>query len=940
MARAGLGMAFRQIRGLFAGGSVSGLEDGQLLARYANSRDERAFEALIERHGPMVLTICRAVLKNEHDSEDAFQATFLVLARKAGSIRGADALGGWLHRVAYRASVQAGIEAANRRRKEAEAQAMAAQISPKAANDQELQTLLHEEINRLPESQRLPIILCDLEGLTYEQAANQLQWTIPTLRNRLARGRQNLKTRLTRQGLMVPAIAGLASVPPSLLKTSLSAATGGAISTGASLLARILLKGMLMTKLKVAGTLVIAACVLISAGLIVASGMYAEDPRSIAKPKPQTALKDLPVRAKPIELIELKGRVVAPDGHAVSGASIRAAFIPIGDYPHPVATSGRDGRFSIRLPKMMPKADAWDGDFTPYPWLVASGPGYGVVWIERVLRADRPEEQVLRLVREGPPLEGRILDIESRPVVGATIKLKQIRFDYQGDFPGWIAKARKGGDLFVWRELGFLPINELLEIETKTGVDGRFRLTGVGQDRIAELQVSGSGIARTPVYVLSRDEPEIRTEDYVINAPKFEVSVAPSLSVEGIARDKETGRPIAGLEIKATASDDNGAIWPEDNSTHTDGEGWYRLDGLHKADAYQFEIKPGKGMPYPTLVQTILAEMPVQGVVNHDLTLKRGIFLRGKITDKITGRPLPGAVSYHAFADNPHIEAYEGITRVPEGDPRAFEADENGFYQLVALPGRGLLSFVDSSYRYRHATGFEKIEGYDSQTQRFLTVPRELFEGNCCIITEVFVDPRLESMTFDLQADPGKSVAIKVVGPDGKPFGGTKVKGMGEVYDTMPFRQESASFQINALDPSKPRRVVVTHEKLKLIGSAVLNAKEAGPIIVKLQPWGAIVGRILDDGSHPRDRMFLINPGGSGQSHPETHDILPGSDWREGIHVGKDGRFRVEGLVPGLKYSANLGDGELSLGTLFEGDSVAPGEIKDLGDLKLVPYKP
>ena len=102
-----LGGTLRYLRDLFHDGTAVGLGDGQLLARYTQSRDEAAFEALVARHGPMVLATCRAVLKSEHDVEDAFQATFLVLARKARSVRAGDALGGWLHRVAYRAAVQA-----------------------------------------------------------------------------------------------------------------------------------------------------------------------------------------------------------------------------------------------------------------------------------------------------------------------------------------------------------------------------------------------------------------------------------------------------------------------------------------------------------------------------------------------------------------------------------------------------------------------------------------------------------------------------------------------------------------------------------------------------------------------------------------------------------------------------------------------------------------
>ena len=119
-----LGATLRHLRDLFSDGTAVGLGDGQLLARYAANRDEAAFEALVARHGPMVLATCRAVLRHEHDVEDAFQATFLVLARKARSVRAGDALGGWLHRVAYRAAVQAGAESRRRRRREVEASAM------------------------------------------------------------------------------------------------------------------------------------------------------------------------------------------------------------------------------------------------------------------------------------------------------------------------------------------------------------------------------------------------------------------------------------------------------------------------------------------------------------------------------------------------------------------------------------------------------------------------------------------------------------------------------------------------------------------------------------------------------------------------------------------------------------------------------------------------
>ena len=154
------------------------------------------------RHGPMVLSVCRGVFRDPNDAEDAFQATFLVMLKKAGTIRGRQALGGWLHQVAHRVAVQANIAASRRRSHEKEAGQMAATLNAqKPAPAVELLPSLHEEIARLPESYRLAIVLCDMEGKTQAQAALDLDWSERTLRRRLALAHEHLKTRLARRGL-------------------------------------------------------------------------------------------------------------------------------------------------------------------------------------------------------------------------------------------------------------------------------------------------------------------------------------------------------------------------------------------------------------------------------------------------------------------------------------------------------------------------------------------------------------------------------------------------------------------------------------------------------------------------------------------------------------------------------------------------------------------
>ena len=959
MASAALGTAFRHLRDLFGAGSVVGLGDGQLLARYSDSKDEVAFEALVGRHGPMVLATCRAVLKNEHDVEDAFQATFLVLAKKAHSIRGGEALGGWLHRVAYRASVQASVEARKRRRKEAEASAMAPLDAsrPGPGTDHDLRPILHEEIDRLPESHRLPVVLCDLEGLTYEQAAEQLRWTVPTLRCRLAKARQRLKGRLTRRGVTALAVGASlvpkgasASVPAALIRSTVLAATGGSASAGAALLAHTLLRGMLMTQIKIATTAALAALALASAGLIAAGAGRPEDPKpamkSKAEPKAAPVAREEPVARKPMEMVEVKGRVVAPDGKPVAGAAVRGAYVDREAKPFPSATSGPDGRFTIRLPKPIDAGGGSPGYMARFPWLLASAPGFGLGWAERVLRADRPAEEVVTLTEDGTPIEGRIIDLEGRAVADAKVKVQNVWFEAKGDLSAWIAKARNGAAGNLWQGLENLSLDQVLAIEAKTGPDGRFKLDGIGRDRIADLIVSGPGVATTQVIAFCRDEPEIRGSNkqmmrpmpFIVQAPRFQLALTPSKRVEGVARDKDSGRPIAGLQINAAVFDPSSMIWAQGIEAKTDAEGRYRLDGLPVASAYRLFFSPGPGLPYTKGTLKAPADSPGLEPVAFDFTLKPGVLVRGTVTDKATGRPVRGYANYYAFADNPNVDQYPGFRS--SYNSQAHFSKEDGTFELVALPGKGLIGVRAEEERHKGAVGDDKVPGYDAKRKTYTnTLPHWCNLGNYHIIAPVDLDTKAGPATLELQADPGKSVAVEVVDPDGRPLGGTTVKGKSELFQSSEFPEESAGFEVHALDPMKPRRIVVLHEGRKLIGSALLKGDEARPVTVRLVPWGTVAGRIVDDEGRPRKSVFIGSASGNQRLHPETDDILPGGDMNNGIAVGNDGLFRVEQLVPGLRYSANARSGFEAFGDLFVNLTVAPGEVKDLGDVKIQPPK-
>jgi polysaccharide export outer membrane protein len=288
-------LGMRDIQTLFDSGTVTGLSDRQLLERFVNGRDaaaEAAFEVLVERHGPMVLRVCRNVLGDATDAQDAFQATFLVLVKRSGSIRRLESLGSWLYGVACRVAARAKVEAARRRaveRRGALRIVQAVESSPDGEHARaEFGPVVQEEVERLPEKYRAVVALCYWQGLTQEQAATQLGCPLGTVRSRLARARDKLHTRLTRRGLaplagVVAAALGTRSaeagrlglVPSTLMnstvKTSAQIAAGRAmkdvVSTSVAGLARNVLRSMVIMKFKMAA----AALVLVALGLYGAS---------------------------------------------------------------------------------------------------------------------------------------------------------------------------------------------------------------------------------------------------------------------------------------------------------------------------------------------------------------------------------------------------------------------------------------------------------------------------------------------------------------------------------------------------------------------------------------------------------------------------------------------------------------------------------------------
>jgi polysaccharide export outer membrane protein len=307
MATSTLNAALGRIRRTMLVQQHGAMTDGQLLECYVARREEAAFAALVKRHGPMVLGVCRRVLNNFHDAEDAFQATFLVLVRKAASIKPRGQVGNWLYGVARRTALKARGTAARRRSKERQAWGAFRWQTAATEVQEDRFPVLDQEMDWLPEKYRAPLVLCALEGLSRKEAARQLGWSEGTLSGRLARAKDLLATRLARRGLAVSAgmlalglscDAASAGVPGGLMEATIRAAmqiavgptaTAGVISAKVAALTEGVIRAMFLTKVKVAmAALVVVAGIGIGAGQI-AYPTLAGEPRPSAPARGEQA---------------------------------------------------------------------------------------------------------------------------------------------------------------------------------------------------------------------------------------------------------------------------------------------------------------------------------------------------------------------------------------------------------------------------------------------------------------------------------------------------------------------------------------------------------------------------------------------------------------------------------------------------------------------------
>ncbi len=967
----------RQIESLFDGGSAAGLTDRQLLERFAARRDsagEAAFAALVCRHGPMVLGLCRQVLGNLHDAEDAFQAVFFVLARKAAALRDPDLLGHWLYGVALRTARKAKARIARRGIVEVgddvgraamesvprAAGRVTSDSAAEAALGREEAEALHDEIAHLPRTFRLPIMLCYFEGMTLDDAARRLHWPAGTLRSRLARAREKIRRGLTRRGIVLPAAAFGAALSPRSVSASLGDATtkaanhfiaGRAVSTSAAAtaLSREVLRSMLLYRLRfTALILIVVGAIATGAGFlthVLAKQDEAKRPASVQLPS-AAVNQPAPNRHPAPGGMLVTGRVIDPQGkpvpnaHVTVTATLRLAdqAVPFGPLPYATNQQGLcddDGRFRLETSRT-------SSSRITYAVVTAVAPGYGIGWIRIDPDVEQPDAQIT--LRPEEVIRGRLFDILGRPARGVKVtvmtvsrrvngRLEFVRFQRNDaeEFPAWPNPAiSDAGGYFTLRGIG-------RELDVGLSVcDPRFAAwTG-------RVEADGAVAAAQFRALVPALKPDSGRE-----SRSFTIALVPAQTISGRVTYGDTGKPAPRAPIDVTSRSPNLRVGRL-TRFRADDHGRFRINP-DPGDTLVLTAQSADGAPYLTVTKSV--DWP-KGAVEQsvELTLDRGVAIEGRVTEQGSGKPVAGAIARFA-----PYESDQRRDHTKSGTACATSAD--GSFKLAAVPSRGYLVVQGPSDDY-------VLRELGTSGGSFYAEP-----GSVRHYADAYTFLDLKSASgsrrVDLAVRRGVTIKGRVVGPDEQPvkdglifsrinlttpaFGGWKVWGPGA-----PGRVRDGRFELHGLDPDNEVPFFFLDSEHELGTTVRLSGKSAsgGPLNVRLDRCGAARARLVDrDGKVLGKRTsanvtLIVTPGalmnqfrlkkvGPLFANEATLDSVDPPHYRGPIASDADGRISLPALIPGATYrildqTTNRDENGSQIRKEF---TVKPGEDVDLGDI-------
>lgn len=814
--------------------------DRDLLARFLNSQDETAFESLIRRHDRLVRSAIAKVLSNAHDAEDAFQATFLILVRRAKSIDWRVGLGPWLYGVAHRVAVKARDAGQTRNRKEKEVSEK--QSNPDATSDlswREACALLHAELDKLPDRYRLPLLLCYLEGKTRDEAAAALRVTTGTVKGRLERGRQMLHDRLARRGVSLSAglFAAIASESvwagsPSSISAVLEAVRGPTPSRILTLTQETAMSTILSKFTK--STMAILGLAAIGSAVVASGAMHATDAADETRKVSAHSVEAAPGEQAPRQTqaspataqVTIKGHLIGPNKSPEPGATVA---VWAGDKKLGETTSTKDQMFNVTVAGPLPGGAK----------VVATKPGFAPDWANVPADPDKTAVE-LQIVPDDGKIVARVTTLEDQPLVNLLVVIDRIGRPKPGKTIDDHIKQNTGpGNL---NDVDSIPA-EMLGLPTRvtTDKDGRFTIAGVGKDRVVRIITRGDTTEHIYARIVTREINEKLITPgprgvYVYGATGT-LRLRPSRPVVGSVHDAKTGDPVPGMKVSDTGS----YLLHE---TTTDKDGKFKLIGVGKQPHYAVTASSLGEMPYFDLTLRLEDTQGLDELV-ADFKVHRGIVVTGRVVDS-SGKPVAGQVHHVWTIDNPNLKEHPGLEQRGGVIMSHWgELDRDGRYKLLAIPGPGVIDVHAQPEDVFPRLGLTQADSREMKIRVILTQSHA--------IAAVNLDPNdPKTLTRDFTLTPGKSRELIVRGIDGKlpdKLLGVWQRDRGQ--QIAPRAITGDTIKLTGLSP-KQARAAVFIDAAQTVGAVASVTDEAEtPFSVTLEKLGSVTGRVLDSDGNP-----------------------------------------------------------------------------------------
>ncbi len=642
------------------------------------------------------------------------------------------------------------------------------------------------------------------------------------------------------------------------------------------------------------------------------------------------------------------GKVVDPTGKPVEGAELYLVFhvpqptgllIPAWK---PLASSDKNGafRFTVRRADFGMRIIAGE---LGHAALVAVKEGFGFAWSgagqfettrtpaalqQKLKRMLAGSGGPLKLVVDDQPIRGRIVDINGQGVAGARVTLTEVWSTMNDDLTAWRKAAMQpNADYYSARMATPRVINgpqvRSLVKPAVTDDDGRFVLSGAGRGRIVELIVEGPGIETAKILARTEagDKIELASEHrrsdlgtYIYHPAELVHVAGPSEPISGVVIDAQTKAPLPGVTIKSQKRQGQAIHgWGQDFvRAVTDEQGHYRLTGMPVGENRIAAIAPEGDTPYLSMSKNANTTSPDRSL-EVDFDLRTGVWIEGRITDKKTGKGLPGLVEYYVRNESPNWE-FARTLNVDERD--RLRADDEGHYRIAVLPGPGILAFMaDEHQKYPRASTILKLDGSREKagTSLLRTRPSLFYPQNAHVVAEVDPAADAKRLTLDLELDAGSSLVGRVVDPEGQRLTGFHYSGQFEQFDTW-MQSSDGTFELKDYDPNSPRHVYFAHRQRNLAGSVIVEGQQPPNFVVKLQRAGSAKGRLVDEDGSPLASYELVawsppraTPASPAQEFPRVPlppNLVNRASGR--YETDRDGRFEISCLTPGAEYRLRL----------------------------------